>query len=447
MSAVARVAIKDALRPGSVLSGKIRIERVVGRGSMGVVFEATDLPLQRRVAVKVMAPGRANDEEARKRFLREARAAVRLSSQHVTRLIDVGELHDGTPYLVMEYLVGSTLEEVLQRDGVPPIDVAIDWVLQALDGVAAAHRAGFVHRDLKPENLFLAERPGRPPIVKVLDFGTVKDLVTKSTKLTRTGSTMGSPAYMAPEQVRAENIDQRVDVWAMGVTLYELVTGRLPFGGESVPQTLAAILRDAPLPLRVHRPEAPPELQAVIDRALSKDPAGRYPSATEMLGDLSLVRSRIEQIYSDTAKTLQMDRTIPISRPDVFGETTDMRMFECDASRIRRRVVVAPPEKRTIAERPSSGSPGIWTIVMVAVATALAIGGFLGFYLSSKLSASRQAPVMTGTGDVSVTPVATVPSPGAVQTATAPTATAWPRATAIVPATPTPAGRAAETKR
>src|SRR5262249_17972201 len=140
------VATRDALRPGTVLAGKIRIERVVGQGSMGIVLEATDLPLQRRVAVKVL---QKNNEETRKRFLREARAAVRLASEHVARLIDVGELDDGTPFLVMEYLVGSTLEQVLLRDGIPPVDVAVDWVLQALDGVAEAHRQGFVHRDLK----------------------------------------------------------------------------------------------------------------------------------------------------------------------------------------------------------------------------------------------------------------------------------------------------------
>lgn len=439
---MARVAIKDALRPGTVLSGKIRIERVVGQGSMGVVLEATDLPLQRRVAVKILAPARAHNEEARKRFLREARAAVRLSSQHVTRLIDVGELDDGTPYLVMEYLVGSTLEQVLQRDGPPPIDVAVDWVLQALHGVAEAHRAGFVHRDLKPENLFLAERPGAPPIVKVLDFGTVKDLVTKSTKLTRTGSTMGSPAYMAPEQVRAEEIDRRVDVWAMGVTLYELVTGKLPFLGNSVPQTLAAILRDPPVPLRLHRPDAPPELQAVIDRTLCKDREGRYPSATEMLGELSIVRARLEQSNPDMAKTLQMGRTLPLSRPDPFAETTDMhRMFEADASRIRPRIVVAAPETPPVPRR-SSLSPLFWPIV-IAVGVALSLGIFFGFLLSSKLSARQQPPVVAGTATTEPARIASV----------APTE-APPTATATVPATTTatapttrPAGRTPKPKR
>src|SRR5262245_41730111 len=260
---------------------------------MGVVLEATDLVLRRRVAVKVLAPARANTEECRKRFLREARAAVRLSSEHVTRLIDVGELDDGTPFLVMEFLVGSTLEQVLFRDGPAPVDVVVDWVLQALDGIAEAHREGLVHRDLKPENLFLCERSMRAPLVKVLDFGTVKDLVTKATRLTRSGATLGSPAYMPPEQVRAEEIDQRADVWSMGVTLYELLTGVLPFNGESVPQTLTAILRDQPVPARKHRQDIPVELESLITRALSKDPGARYASGGDMLRALSAIRARV----------------------------------------------------------------------------------------------------------------------------------------------------------
>ncbi|MBX3207967.1 MAG: serine/threonine protein kinase, partial [Labilithrix sp.] len=318
-----RVASQEGLRPGTVLAGKVRVERFVGQGSMGVVYEAVDLAHRRRVAVKLMAPERAQDPDARKRFLREARAASSLSSEHVTRLFDVGELFDGTPFLVMEFLVGVTLEQALLRDGPPQTDVALDWVLQALDGVAEAHRAGFVHRDLKPENLFLCERPGEPPVVKVLDFGTVKDLTSKATKLTRTGSTMGSPAYMPPEQVRADEIDQRADVWAMGVTLYELLSGQLPFLGASVMQTLAAILRDDPIPLRAHCPDAPPELDAIVMRALSKDPALRYPSANELLAALASVRAQMPRTTRVT-KTVNMGRNLHIPRPDEFADTTEM---------------------------------------------------------------------------------------------------------------------------
>ena len=372
----------DALAPGTVLAGKIRIERTLGQGTMGIVFEATDLTLDRRVAVKLLAPERARSDDAKKRFLREARAASRLSSEHIPRLLDVGEFVDGTPYLVMEYLVGATLEAKLVDDGPPPVDVAIDWVLQALDGVAEAHRMGFVHRDLKPENLFLAEREGRGPIVKVLDFGTVKDLVTKSTKLTRTGATLGSPAYMPPEQVRAEEIDPRADVWAMGVTLYELISGHLPFGGESVSQMLSAILRDEPVPLRKRRPEVSAELESVIACALSKDRERRYASANELQAALAGVRARIPATNPST-RTMRMNDNTPfrLSRPDAFADTTDLTRMAVaevnDASRVRPRIVVREPGTETIAETALLRSP-VRTGIVIGASLGAAVVGIAG---------------------------------------------------------------------
>jgi len=422
---VARIANQDAIRRGTILSGKLRVERVVGQGSMGIVLEATDLQLQRRVAVKIMAPGRAGDHDARKRFLREARAAGRLSSEHVTRLIELGELDDGTPFLVMEYLVGSTLEQLLVRDGPPSIDVAVDWVLQALEGVAEAHRAGLVHRDLKPENLFLCERPGRPPIVKVLDFGTVKDLVTKGTKLTRTGSTMGSPAYMPPEQVRAEDIDQRADVWAMGVTLYELISGHLPFGGESVMQTLAAILRDDPVPLQHRRPSVPSELGAIVTCALSKNPAGRYASANELLAALASVRATMPRTTTVT-KTVQMGRNLQFSRPDAFADTTEMnRLSDIDASRVRARVLV--DERRTVVTRPRPTPPSRIAIFLAALGAAILVGGMAGF-VATRVRPPPPAPVASTTLAPSPTAVPT-PTPTATATATATASAAHPPST------------------
>ncbi len=388
---------------------------------MGIVLEATDLPLQRRVAVKVMAPERANSDEARKRFLREARAAVRLSSEHVTRLIDVGELDDGTPFLVMEYLVGATLEQLLLREGPPAIDVAVDWVLQALDGVAEAHRAGLVHRDLKPENLFLCERPGRPPIVKVLDFGTVKDLVTKSTKLTRTGSTMGSPAYMPPEQVRADEIDQRADVWAMGVTLYELISGHLPFGGASVMQTLAAVLRDEPVPLRMRRPAVPTELEAVVMCALSKNPAGRYASANELLGALATVRARMPRTTTVT-KTLHMGQNLRFSRPDAFADTTDMnRLSDIDASRIRSRVVADDRQAAaTIVLRPQRSHVALF---LAALGAAIVLGGLAGFIATRAPPHAPTPPSPSASTSASSSSVAAAP-PASTTSAPEPAASA-----------------------
>jgi eukaryotic-like serine/threonine-protein kinase len=383
---VARVAVIDALRAGTILFGKFRIERIVGSGSMGVVLEATDVPLDRKVAVKVLSPERSHSEEAKKRFLREARAAARLSSQHVTRLIDVGELDDGTPFLIMEFLVGSTLSSVVAREGLPAVYVAVDWAVQALDGIAEAHRLGLVHRDLKPENLFLFERPDRPPIVKVLDFGTVKDLVTKATKLTRSGATMGSPAYMAPEQVRGEEVDARADVWAMGVTLYELLTGSLPFGGDSVPQTLAAILRDEPVPVQRRRPDVPADLARVIACALSKDRAHRYASATELLEALTSVRSRLPK--TTTTKTVRLPDAIPApgSNPEAFADTTDMSAFtDKDVSQVRAR----RPTAATLPEGLPPPKPSRMKLLL-AIIVAIILGGVGGVLFARHLMHGRQ---------------------------------------------------------
>jgi serine/threonine protein kinase len=386
---VRRAAIDNAPCQGTVLVGRFRVERAIGKGSTGIVLEATDMLLQQRVAVKLMTPARARDAAARQRFIREARAAFQLSSEHVTRLLDVGELGDGTPFLVMEYLVGSTLEQVLLREGRPEIDVGVDWVLQALEGVAEAHRKGFVHRDLKPENLFLCERGDQMPLVKVLDFGAVKDLGT-NTRLTRTGSTMGSPAYMAPEQVRADEIDPRADVWALGVTLYEILTGHMPFFADSVMHTLAAVLRDEPVPPRVHRPSIPPELEAVVMATLSKDPAGRPASATELRAALSVVRAKMPRTTRVT-KTIHLGRNLLIPRPVDNSETTEMSgISDVESTRVQRVNVTA--RMRSPARAPQrQASPYVLLLVVLGAAVIVGVAG--GFLLTRRLP----RPPTTGT--------------------------------------------------
>ena len=383
---------------------------------MGIVLEATDLHLRRRVAVKLLARERAHSEEGRERFVREARAAGRLSSEHVTHLLDVGALADGTPFLVMEFLVGSTLGQILEQHGPPPVDVVVDWMLQALHGVAEAHRHGLVHRDLKPDNLFLCERPAQPPIVKVLDFGVVKDLGSFSAdKLTRTGATMGSPAYMPPEQVRAQEIDQRADVWAIGVTLYELTTGRLPFGGESVPQTLAEILREEPLPLRAHRPEAPRDLELLVTRALSKDRAGRYASATELLTALAKVRTKMPRT-SRVTKTVNLGRqwgTRPIEVPpssgswraplassidDPYADTTDMRtsLDATDSNIVQPRTALGEHGPSPMSPGPAPARRSVAPLFLGAIATAVVAGTVCAFALSRAHPwRARHVPIST----------------------------------------------------
>jgi serine/threonine-protein kinase len=271
------------------IAGKYRIERELGKGGMGLVVAATHVDLGQRVAIKLLHASAAYDTEALARFTREARAAARIQGEHVVRVMDVGSLEDGTAYIVMEYLEGDNLEAVLQQRGPLPIPVAVGWLLEACEGVAAAHAAGIVHRDLKPANLFLAKQPDRRTLIKVLDFGVSKIMrppdasALDEAVVTQTGQVFGSPNYMSPEQLRsAGRVDVRADIWALGAVLQEMLTGRPPFLRGSMAEVLAAIMRDPPPPLRGVRPDAPPELERVLLRCLSKAPEERFADVREL---------------------------------------------------------------------------------------------------------------------------------------------------------------------
>jgi eukaryotic-like serine/threonine-protein kinase len=269
--------VDGPVRIGDVLDGKYRVERVLGEGGMGVVVAAEHLLLGGRVALKFLLPETARDAELVSRFRREARAASKIQSEHVARVMDVGALHDGAPYLVMEFLEGRDLAAELRARGSLPVAEAVDLVLQAAVGVAEAHALGIVHRDIKPSNLFLARMPNGRTVVKVLDFGVAK--LAEATDLTHSFSALGSVSYMSPEQVRAaKNVDVRTDVWALGVVLYELLTGAMPFEGESVTAIAASIVADLPRPLESHQTAAPAQLRAAVMACLEKQPARRVPS-------------------------------------------------------------------------------------------------------------------------------------------------------------------------
>jgi serine/threonine-protein kinase len=277
---------------GEVLAGKYRVERVLGQGGMGIVLAARHVHLEEPVAVKLMLSEATFNQEAVGRFLREARAAARLESAHVARVSDVGTLEDGRPYMVMEYLDGSDLSQVLASSGPLAVGDAVDFVLQAAEAIAEAHSIGIVHRDLKPSNLFLTRRRDRTPHVKVLDFGISKVAPTgggtmTDHAMTKTSALMGSPLYMSPEQMTSvRDVDGRADIWALGIILYELVSGSPPFIGETLPQVCALVLQSDPPPLSSRRPDVPPELDAVVARCLAKMAAQRYQSIAELAGAL-----------------------------------------------------------------------------------------------------------------------------------------------------------------
>jgi tRNA A-37 threonylcarbamoyl transferase component Bud32 len=303
-----------------VIAGKYRVIAVLGEGAMGTVLAAHHELLDVPVAVKLLSPALVRYPNLVERFLREARAVARLRSEHVARVMDVGQLEGGQPFIVMELLEGLDLEKRLADAGALQVPQAVDFALQALEALAHAHAIGIVHRDLKPANLFVTTTPDGRELLKVLDFGIAKlsDLSAPeqeeaAKRLTGDDMVLGSPSYMAPEQVRSSHdIDKRADIWAMGAILYEMLTGATAFVGDSVGSIFRAVLDvDAP-PLRARRADAPEELDAAIARCLKREPAERFADVAEVAraiapfgsGALADHVQRIEQTLARAGKGL-----------------------------------------------------------------------------------------------------------------------------------------------
>jgi serine/threonine protein kinase len=270
-------------REGDRIGDKYLIEKIQGVGGMGTVFSAYHEILDQRVAVKVLSSVFAENDEFLGRFLTEARAAAKLRSEHVARVMDAGKLASGLPFIVMELLDGCDLDEMLRCHGpLDPTEVA-DFMIQALEALAQAHAAGIVHRDLKPSNLFLAVKPDGTSILKILDFGISKASSAVSKKSTADGRMLGSPSYMSPEQVRSSRtVDPRTDIWALGVVMHELLTGQAPFEREGVGATLVAILEDSPPSLADLNPRVSRAYADVVLRCLRRDRNERYADVAEL---------------------------------------------------------------------------------------------------------------------------------------------------------------------
>jgi eukaryotic-like serine/threonine-protein kinase len=274
------------VKPGDVVAGKYAIVRVIGEGGMGIVVEAVHQKLDQRVAIKFHRPQTSGNDESVARFLREAKAAAQIRSEHVVRVTDVAMMENGAPYFVMEYLEGRDLDAVIQAEGPLSIASALDYTLQVCEALAEAHSLGIVHRDLKPANLFLSHRADGSVVIKLLDFGISKTL-PKGTEaelsMTKTRALMGSPLYMAPEQMRStRRVDHRADIWSLGVLMHEMLTGETPFEGETLPEVCSSIAADDPIPLTSKRHDAPPELEDVVLRCLEKEPERRFDDVAEL---------------------------------------------------------------------------------------------------------------------------------------------------------------------
>ncbi|HEY0479568.1 MAG TPA: protein kinase, partial [Kofleriaceae bacterium] len=268
---------------GEIFVDKYRVDAFLGHGGMGIVALCTHLGLNERVAIKMLRRDVLDDADAVERFMREAQAAVKLKSEFVARVTDVGRSRANVPYMVMEYLEGHDLGELLDERGSLGLPWAVELTLQACEALAEAHSLGIVHRDVKPTNLFVTWRPDGSALIKVLDFGISKALTGNAMRLTQTQSLLGTPAYMSPEQMRsARMVDARTDIWSLGTVLYEMLEGHRPFEAESFSEMCVKVAVDAPDTMTA----TPLALQQVVLRCLEKSPEQRYASMADLARDL-----------------------------------------------------------------------------------------------------------------------------------------------------------------
>ncbi|HEY2517050.1 MAG TPA: protein kinase [Polyangiaceae bacterium] len=375
---------------GELLAGKYRVDSVLGRGGMGVVLAATHLQLEQRVAIKFLAdPGeRASLPEMRERFAREARAASKIRSEHVARVLDVGTLDCGTPYTVMEYLAGEDLGKTLRSRGALPVAEAVGYVLQACEALAEAHAAGIVHRDLKPANVFLARRADGSLAVKLLDFGISKVLAPGAHgAITNRTSMLGSPVYMPPEQIRcARDVDARGDLWSVGATLFELIAGRPPFRAETLPELCVRILEEQAPALELFAPDAPRGLGDVVQRCLAKEPAARFANVAELAAAL--------EPFGPVEARLSVERVARILSAEAWAEPAPQASSDSETLRLQDAATMKPRVEaifvaKSQGERPPEETPS-WGETAHSVASssppevrrasrrgaALALGGF-----------------------------------------------------------------------
>ena len=456
----------DRLAPvkvGDVLAGKYEVERVLGFGGMGVVVAAKHIHLGERVAIKFLLAQALKKPEVVERFLREGRAAVRIKSEHVARVFDVGKLDDGAPYMVMEFLEGADLSALLKSKGAVHIELAVEYVLQACEAIAEAHSLKIIHRDLKPANLFVAKRADGSPVVKVIDFGISKmaDPTTgNDVEMTKTDVMMGSPVYMAPEQmISARDVDERADVWSLGVILHYLVMGQQPFKGASVTQLYASIIEGPPR-MRDTRPDVPPELEVAVQKCLEANPKDRWSNVSELasaIADFGPAAGRVSaERVARTLGVTPMQRSTP--PPPIAGSITPPAVSSI-ASQVSADASTGPhtdgswghtkgPVTRSKSRTAALVIGGLVLLAGVGGGAFLVLRGD-GGAASSGVAPTSAAPDVSGSSPIGVVTVTPSPSgatvtPVATTTAaaSAPATTSAPTATAVTSAPATAAATA-----
>jgi len=363
----------EPLQPGRVLGGRYRLEREIARGGMGTVWEADDPLLARHIAVKTLDTAIGMDESIRARFRREAVTAAAVTHPNIVATYDTGE-DDGVAYIVMELVHGITLRQLIDRDGAVPVGEAAAITYQVADALSVAHARGLVHRDVKPGNV-LVQPDGR---VKVTDFGIAKAADSGGEELTRTGMVVGTARYLAPEQVDGRDVDERVDIYSLGLVLYEMLCGKAPFEADTDIATAVARLTTPPRSIRLECPAVPPGLEQVIDRALTKDPADRWPTAVAL-------RDAVAPYRTDaTPAPTRADPTRPVRLPPrTAPEPTPVAAMTAVAT-------------RTSALTPARIA--LWTAVFVIGVFA----GYLGFRAIDDEPVSNAAPPTPVAGPLTI---------------------------------------------
>ncbi|MBX7194401.1 MAG: protein kinase [Sandaracinaceae bacterium] len=358
---------------GAVIDERYRIVRRIGEGGMGIVYEVEHVVIEKHLALKVLRDDYSSRPEVVARFRQEAKSASRIGNEHIVDISDFGETPNGASYFVMELLDGEDLANVLAREGTLPLSRAADILTQCGRALAAAHAKGIVHRDMKPENIFLTKRDGRPDFVKIVDFGIAKmsDIETEGQpgrKLTKTGMIFGTPEYMSPEQAAGKSLDHRVDIYALGVIFFELITGRVPFSGDTFMGVLTQHMFEAPPSLLQANPaiQVPDSIEVFMHRALAKDPGERFQTCEELIAALD-----------KAVRGVSLSTPPPVDgRSPATGKSTKMGYGETFRPAAPTSPQTLPIDEGADASSPSKPSNALLFVGLGLVTVALAGGGW-----------------------------------------------------------------------